>query len=246
MGNHYRTRAVIDLPAVFGQPRTSRVAAVGQRILAVLLSLVASFGIGFKAMSDETSIDPTKILFSLPTICDPMPALEEAPAPAGAHWLHEDDWRQIEFVAVANRDYIQRQLAALAAFKQQHWRGAGWDSVYTRAEHPTPLVATGLYLDKDQGLTTSALTIGEPPRPVRGGFAFSNGSDWFIYGQRAADGQLVQMGLWRGNSHISDGMAEILSRFAQAAHVMLVDWERGTVVDTSSVRSVLQWAASGE
>jgi len=196
-------------------------------------------------MSDEISIDPNKILFSLPTICDPMPALDETSAPVGARWLHEDDWRQIEFVAVANRDYIGQQLTALAAFKREHWRGAGWDAIYPRAEHPTPLVATGLYLDKDQGLTTAALTIGEPRRLVRGGFALSDGSDWFIYGQRAADGQLVQMGVRRGDSDISDGMAEILSRFAQAAQLMLVDWERATVVDTSSVRSVQQWAASG-
>jgi hypothetical protein len=216
---------------------------VRQRILAALLSAAAFFGVSSTAMSDEISIDPNKLLFSLPTICDPMPAFEETAAPAGASWLHEDDWRQIEFVAAANRDYIGQQLEALAAFKRQHWQGAGWDSVYVRAEHPTPLVATGLYLDKDQDLTTSALTIGEPPRLVRGGFALSDGSDWFIYGQRAADGQLVQMGLWRGRSEISDRMAEMLSSFAQAAHLMLVDWERDTVVDTSSAQSIRLWDA---
>jgi hypothetical protein len=141
---------------------------------------MAWLSVGSNAMSDETTLNPNDILFSLATICDPMPAFDETSAPDGARWLHEDDWRQIEFVAVANREYIAQQLEALALFRQQHWRGSGWDAIYPRAEHPTPLTATGLYLDKDQGLTTAALTIGEPARSVRGGFALSDGSDWFI------------------------------------------------------------------
>jgi hypothetical protein len=218
----------------------------GKSIVALLLSTMVWSSVGSKVMSDESTLDPSNILFSLATICDPMPAFDEAPAPAGARWLHEDDWRQIEFVAVANRDYIGQQLESLALFKQQHRRGSGWDAIYPRAEHPTPLAATGLHLDKDQGLTTSALTIGEPARPVRGGFTLSDGSDWFIYGQRVPDGQLNQLGLQPGRSAISEEMAGTISQFARAANLMLVDWYRRTIVDTASPQSIQLWAAPTE
>src|SRR5262245_1696202 len=52
------------------------------------------------------------ILYGLPTICDPYPPLAEAPHPPrpGESVLHEDDWRQVEFVSGDNRAYIGQQF----------------------------------------------------------------------------------------------------------------------------------------
>jgi len=48
-----------------------------------------------------SEIDPQSILFTLPTICDVAPAtIQDAShnSPEAIH-IHEDDWRQIEFIA---------------------------------------------------------------------------------------------------------------------------------------------------
>jgi hypothetical protein len=193
-------------------------------------------------MADEIQVDPKQLLFTLRTICDELPAVDETSPPEGAMRLHEDDWREIEFVASVNRDYIDQQLAALAVFDQQHRAKCGWTEVYVRKEHPSPLAAAGIHLDDEQPLAMSALTISEPKRTVRGGFALSDGSGWFVYGQRAPDGLVVQMGVAASASAMSRDFASQLSHFATAAHLMLVDWYRNVIVDTTTTDAVLRWA----
>jgi len=148
----------------------------------------------------------------------------------------------LAFVASANRDYIRKQLADLVVFDQQHRVKSGWTEVYVRKEHPTPLAMAGIYLDDDQPLRMSALTISDPERTVRGGFALSDASGWFIYGERAPDGHVIDMGVAPGSSAMSREFASRLSHFATAAHLMLVDWYANVIVDTATPESVLRWA----
>ncbi len=93
---------------------------------------------GFYAC-DMPMMDPKELLFSLPTLCDSAPAIDDAPPSNNHRSLHEDDWRQIEFVMRVNLAHIEKELEKLAAFKQQHRRGPGWTDVYIRPEHPTSL-----------------------------------------------------------------------------------------------------------
>lgn len=191
------------------------------------------------------TMDPQKILFSTPTLCDPAPAVDALPTSSGARSLHEDDWRQIEFVVSRDREYIQQQLAAVAAFKEAKRQGPGWTEVYIRKEHPTPLAALRLASKDLPTLSTAGLVIGGGPPwggTVRGGFALSDGGDWFLYGQRSNDGHVLELAVSPGHKVPSEKFAHTLSQLSQTANVLLVDWYACSFVDTSSTESVLMWA----
>jgi hypothetical protein len=190
-------------------------------------------------------IDPKNILFSLPTLCESAPAVEPLPRPALCRSLHEDDWRQIEFVPLTNRAHIDKELNALASFKQQHRSGPGWTNVYVRREHPTPLAAVGLRFANMPRLPVSAVWLGPAPPSgglVKGGFALSDSTNWSLYGQRSPDGRVLQLSLLHSASAMSAAMAEILSRLSLDLRLIVVDWFATAVVDTSSPESVLAWA----
>lgn len=189
---------------------------------------------------DIQMVDPKDLLFSLPTLCDPAPAVDESPVLAGARALHEDDWRQIEFVSMVGESHIRGELATLAAFRIQYRRASGWASVYLRKEHPDPLHTLGLRFSTLPTFPSFALTLSG--RPVRGGFALSDGSDWFIYGQRSPEGRVIQLAVSPGLSTCSEEFAQGLVQITESAGVMLVDWYAGAVVDVTSSRSVSEWA----
>lgn len=184
-------------------------------------------------------ISPNDLLFSLPTLCDPAPAIEESPAPAGARPLHEDDWRQIEFVPVVDESYIRSELATLAAFKLEHQKASGWTSVYLRKEHPRPLQTLELQNSSLPPFRKSALTLGG--RVVRGGFALSDGGDWFVYGQQSAEGRIIQLAVSPGRTPLPERFAEAMAKIAKTAGLLLVDWYDGAIVNTRSPKSVLTW-----
>jgi hypothetical protein len=77
------------------------------------------------------AINPNNILFSLATIFDELPAIDKTvSASAPALQLHEDDWRQIEFVGVKNRSPLKQQLAEFISFRDSHRKSLGFTSVY--------------------------------------------------------------------------------------------------------------------
>ena len=185
-----------------------------------------------------TSKEP---LYSVPTLCDPAPALVDAPPPEGYRWLGEDDWRQVEFVARANLAYVQQQFMALAAFKSRHWSDPGWTDVYLRHEHPVPLSDIGLQFRKLPAWPLSGLAIGDESVPVHGGFALADGGDWFVYGQCTEEDHVVQLAVAPGRVAPFAEFAGGIVRLARTFDLLLVDWCAGALVDTSSAESVSTW-----
>ncbi len=154
--------------------------------------------------------------------------------------LHEDDWRQIEFVPVSDHDYVRHELAALDAFKTEHRMGMGWDSMYLRKEYPEPLAALDLKYTVLPTFPFSPLSLSG--RSVHGGFALSDSAGWFLYGQRSSEGGIINLAVSPGRSACSAEFASGLVGITQVANVMLVDWYAGLIVDTKSPESVLMWA----
>jgi len=83
----------------------------------------------------------SSILFSLPTICDVTPeTVPNANNDSGdAFRLHEDDWRQIEFIAAASLPQVDREITEIERFKRANWTGTGFKSVHVRRERPDGL-----------------------------------------------------------------------------------------------------------
>ena len=237
------------IPIAHGRvtPQVSRCAlAMLRRLLPILLPILAASCSDHSKPSGEVHMaDPKDILFSLPTLCDPAPAVDPTPPSAGHRTLHEDDWRQIEFVTHTNLEHIRKELASLIAFKQEHRRGPGWTQVYMRSEHPAALSTAVLRFSSLPSLPASALTIGSGPPwggTVVGGFALTDAGDWFIYGQRSDDGHIIQLAVSPGRSIASEKFASALSEIAKGADLLLVDWYASSLVDTSTPASVLAWA----
>ena len=212
-----------------------------KKLLSTLLPFLAASCDKPQDKTPEVALmDPNKILFSLATLCDPIPATQ-AGTPSGSHnSLHEDDWRQIEFVPMANRDYIKGKLTELNAFKQANQQGPGFTKVFIRPEHPTTFVSADLKATQLPRLTETALTLGGGI--VEGGFALSDGGDWFIYGQRLPNGTIVHLGISPGHtSGPSEAFMKAISELS-GTDFMLVDWYAGVVVETATAQTVQKWA----
>ena len=61
--------------------------------------------------------------------------------------LHEDEWRQIEFVASESLDEVQESLAELDTFKRDNRVGVGYGKVFLRRDLPTSLATGGVTLE---------------------------------------------------------------------------------------------------
>lgn len=126
---------------------------------------------------EVTMIDPRELLYSLPTIHDAIPVVgpRAAGAATGAAILHEDDWRQEEFVARANAEYVARTLEAIRSHRAAHAVGIGFLEVYARKEPPVALFEAGVTRDdltRVMGASDRAALYfdSREPKPVDGGF----------------------------------------------------------------------------
>jgi hypothetical protein len=97
-----------------------------------------------------TMVDPSTILFSLPTITnDALP-----PIAAGSSKLdrdvieiHEDDWRQIEWVSASFSDAAASDLDAIRLIYEHHRAEYGFRQLHLRRAIPVPLEDRQLRLE---------------------------------------------------------------------------------------------------
>ena len=87
-------------------------------------------------------VDPKTIFFSLPTICNAaLPESGSELAPAYVHVLHEDDWRQHEFVHISQQAVVSAELFAIRQNDATNTvPSGGWREIHIRKliEHPMP------------------------------------------------------------------------------------------------------------
>jgi hypothetical protein len=173
------------------------------------------------------AIDPSKMLFSLPTICnDALPESARAAGAEGILLLHEDDWRQVEFVAAGLAGPIEGELLAIRSIHADHYVEVGWNKIHVRSEIPNPL-PPGIRWAEVAGLlgdfaALRGVAFGDPGSQVIG-----------AVGARLADGVVV-WGVERdGNlevlctenlSESSPATKAALRRVAQQISLCLVDW----------------------
>lgn len=176
-----------------------------------------------------TMVNPADALFSLATIGDELPATKGT-AGEGALTLHEDDWRQMEFVAGGLREAMEREFAAIRAVHQSRGHHPGFEKVHVRKDVPRPLgegiPAAGL--DAWLGAEAeSALAIqtGNLRAAVVGGFALRLRGGGWAYGVREGD-RVVVLGL----AEVDDGAARALAG-ALGDGYRLVDWLRAGVIE---------------
>jgi hypothetical protein len=177
-------------------------------------------------------VDPKDLLFSLPTLSDGLPHGEKTERmPADAFLLHEDDWRQVEFIGLVQQYDVDAELGQLRSFISRHRKGLGFTEVYIRRSRPEGLTPLGIEIGALESLLPRTakrrtLVVGSAPwgPSVVSGYAVEIGDDAILYVQVVGK-HLAMMGLplaWRkGASPEADALLAALGRHLQ---LRLVDW----------------------
>ncbi len=189
--------------------------------------------------SREGLVDPRNVLFSLPTICDRIPAvLEDRIKPGDFDCTVWDDyWLQIEFIARSDEAHIDNVLHEIDVSKEQHRDGRCFREIYVREAHPTPLEDYKLSLrDLRSALLQpeeGRLFIGPgggSPALVDGGFALVLDGIGFLYGCDTG-GDIQAMGIHpKNNKAPADVTWQRLRAYMKRHNLQLVDWLRGEKV----------------
>jgi hypothetical protein len=186
-------------------------------------------------VQEVREVDPRSILFTLPTICDNAPETVQGPIrdnPEVFH-IHEDDWRQVEFIADQDLSQVEREMAALEDFKHANRAGIGWKNVYIRKERPDGLFPSRLpysLIDSIPHGPIQRLVIGSAGEEavVKGGFAVRLSPTVFMYG-RQSRGIIVDLGLTTADQKESVPNQDLLV-LCKKFNLIIADWCAGHIV----------------
>jgi hypothetical protein len=82
-------------------------------------------------------LDPSKILYSLPSLCDLLPPLDESRRTGDEFEIHEDDWRQFELVLALHAQRCDKEIEAIRRIHENESAEMAWRKVHPR-ENPDP------------------------------------------------------------------------------------------------------------
>ena len=184
-------------------------------------------------------MDPQSILFSTPTLNDALPAAGAAPAGDDCPRVHEDDWRQFEFVAAAHYDTMLRELAAIDAV----WRDSSvplgeytaFREVHIRSSLPVPVGVPYAVRDFESllGARATSLSFWDLPSALENVHAVSL-NNLLVYAEFDGSGeQLVALGLHPlDRFSLPQDVCDRLETFLTDRRLLLVHWRSRTLFDS--------------
>jgi hypothetical protein len=201
-------------------------------------------------LSRVTSVSPDDILYSLPTLCDRLPALAPASADLDPLQLHEEDWRQVELVSAGLVDVVQTELAAIQHVHQENAVTApdgslvGFRRLHVRTAPAVPLSPplpeARLWELLPVHRTYPGVGFASTPGIATDSFAYASGPI-NVYGLRAG-GHVGVLGFQvtgSGSEAVADAAAG-LAGLMRAFSLVLVDWCRCAIVGPDAVGGYLQ------
>jgi hypothetical protein len=91
-------------------------------------------------LSKIVKMPPGDLLYSLSTISDDIGAVAGDTLPGeDVFSIHEDDWRQAEFVAQGYEKLIDEEFADIHNIRVNEWTGTGFKKLHVRVRIPEPL-----------------------------------------------------------------------------------------------------------
>lgn len=173
------------------------------------------------------SIEPAKILFSIPSLADRLPPLAP-PWEPGCYQLHEDDWRQIELVDAERHQEIEHELRCVSDILSNQRQGEGFKTVHVRQlEHPLAGVSLTL-AELEQALPperrSRGLTLRGEEGVIPDGYAYATRGGLVVFGQ-APEGRVSTVCLQL------PGPAEGLPALMEKHGLVLIDWCAARRVD---------------
>ena len=180
------------------------------------------------------SIALDKVLYSLPTISMDQPGVIPGSTKLGKQVIeiHEDDWRQIEWIHANHDDAIDAEFDAIRMIHQNHRAGVGFSKLHVRKAIPQQLAGHGIARESlasalsEIGVSLEGLCYQGIAGIVRDSYLMRLLSSLEIYGI-APVGEIAAMGLRppRVQSKVQPDL-EALAGFAAEHQLLLVDWCR--------------------
>ena len=146
-------------------------------------------------------VPPADILFSLPTINDEIGLVQAGELTENEFLVHEDDWRQVEFIARSHAETVQRELREIRKIVEtQSEGGNGFKRLYVRKTLPQPLAGAGLNtaaIKETFGILHhyDGLVISGYNGRVENGFALDVGGSGVLWGETDGKGNLLCLNL---------------------------------------------------
>lgn len=187
-----------------------------------------------------TSAKDLRLIMS--SLCNVLPQTTGQPTLMRAPCLklHEDAWRDVEFVADSAQAAITRNFNEIAAVLAEaaKKRTAGFGRCVVRTEPAVPLDGVSICVDElatvlGQNADAAYCVVIDGPPPGReipnglvlGGFAFALGGGTYVYG-RSVQSQIVELGVYRADGIVPEAcrVASALSALMRTHALTLVDW----------------------
>lgn len=180
-------------------------------------------------LSPIEMIDPSTLLYSLPTICDALPDADAEVVDDDGYLFVEDLWRQVEFVSRALETDVDAELSAIAAIHANEAEGIGFRNLHVRSAIGSPITGA-IPLDDVatacRGCRRTDLGYHPSGQRVAGGFAFVADDASVLFGVADHDDVSVLCFERIGGGRAANDIVAALDRLADDHGLLLVDWCR--------------------
>ncbi|MET1079160.1 MAG: hypothetical protein ABWY06_14205 [Pseudomonas sp.] len=185
----------------------------------------------YLARRTVTQMDPQELLYSLPTLNNEIATVEHADSLEGVAVLHEDDWRQCEFLEQVNESLIHEELAGVHSVCEEQRVGSAFKTMHLRQKIVSPLARAtiGLAVLEESFAVSrrfSGVAFNNAAVTIVGGFALQTTSGWLLWGQINQQGHITALNLARTQASDVDAIAEDIDNFTRRYALYLVDWPR--------------------
>lgn len=222
-----------DLPETFALETTLHIGDVDWSVVDAAPPTKAEFSKSRKLtlrLRRVEKVDLSKILFSLPSICDRIPAVGGGPLTTDDLILAEDDWRQFEVVSLKLAEETDAEIAAIRHIQEHEKAEVGWRKLHVR-RGPDPPIRGDLTLnDVDQafggGVTFHGVSYHGADSRIASGYSMRASDGLRCYGTEDG-GRVTVLGIVRDVTPSPPSRsADALTKLARAFDLELVHWCR--------------------
>jgi len=181
------------------------------------------------------SMPPGDILYSIPTLCNEIPGISEGTSKLGKQVLeiHEDDWRQIEFVPMELEEAVNIDMAKIEYIYKESSKKldsyTAFTDVYVRERLQQPIQQNEIsYIELIECFNNKEIMDGIAYEGIAGvvknGFAIKVGLGLYLYGLEK-DGLVNIFGLKLIDKlEIKADEIEEINQLMMKFKLLLVDW----------------------
>jgi hypothetical protein len=192
-------------------------------------------------LSRVTLVNPADILFSLPTISNDIGNSQGDTLPNDAIFaIHEDDWRQVEFVSTQFNSGIDQEFADIQRIWTSERSGPAFKKLHIRKRIPEPLADSSLHLDDlreiiPPGKQFDAVGFLRTRGTIPQSFAWSVCDNFVAWGIVGPDGRILRFCLsgMPDPDEIS-AISASLAKLTEHHRLHFVDWCRTTKIHSDA------------